>query len=88
MLPATQADNSVLKVLFAHNTWANLKLLDFCETLSEEQLDATVPGTYGAIADNFPLLFERGHEHFMTKVAAVLNPPPPKPPRAEDTGKS
>jgi uncharacterized damage-inducible protein DinB len=51
MLPATQADNSVLKVLFAHNTWANLKLLDFCEALSEEQLDATVPGTYGAIRD-------------------------------------
>ena len=32
----------------------------------------------GAIADNFPLLFERGHEHFMTRVALALNPPPPK----------
>ena len=30
----------------------------------------------GAIADNFALLFERGHEHFMTKVALALNPPP------------
>jgi PTH1 family peptidyl-tRNA hydrolase len=37
----------------------------------------------GAIADNFALLFERGHEHFMTKVALAINPPPPKPPRAE-----
>ena len=36
-----------------------------------------------AIADNFPLLFERGHEHFMTRVALALNPPPPKPPREE-----
>jgi PTH1 family peptidyl-tRNA hydrolase len=35
----------------------------------------------GAIADNFALLFERGHEHFMTKVALAINPPPPKPPR-------
>jgi len=37
----------------------------------------------GAIADNFALLFERGHEHFMTKVALAINPPPPKPPRTE-----
>ena len=36
-----------------------------------------------AISDNFPLLYERGHEHFMTKVALALNPPPPKPPREE-----
>src|SRR5690242_19270304 len=52
MLPteqATQADNSVLEVLFHHNTWANLKLLDFCEGLSDEQLDATTNGTYGSI---------------------------------------
>jgi len=38
----------------------------------------------GAIADNFALLFERGHEHFMTKVALAINPPPPKPPRADE----
>jgi small GTP-binding protein len=37
----------------------------------------------GAIADNFALLFERGHEHFMTKVALAINPPLPKPPRRE-----
>ena len=37
----------------------------------------------GAIADNFALLFERGHEHFMTKVALAINPPPPKPPRTD-----
>jgi PTH1 family peptidyl-tRNA hydrolase len=38
----------------------------------------------GAIADNFALLFERGHEHFMTKVALAINPPPPKPPRTDE----
>ncbi len=37
----------------------------------------------GAIGDNFALLFERGHEHFMTRVALALNPSPPKPPRAD-----
>ncbi|HUS16364.1 MAG TPA: DinB family protein [Chloroflexia bacterium] len=45
------ADNSVLAALFQHNAWANLKLLDYCEALPAEQLDATAPGTYGAIRD-------------------------------------
>ena len=38
----------------------------------------------GAIADNVPLLFEKGDGAFMTKVALVLNPPPPKPPRSNE----
>ena len=32
------SDTSVLTTLFAHNGWANLKLIDFCEKLSDEQL--------------------------------------------------
>ena len=28
-----QGDTSVLTKLFQHNTWANLKLLNFCESL-------------------------------------------------------
>ena len=49
MLPTTQAGNSVLTALFQHNTWANLKLLEFCAALSEEQLDTAATGTYGSI---------------------------------------
>lgn len=41
-----------------------------------------------AIADNFALLFEKGHEPFMTKVALALNPPPPKAPRADKASES
>jgi uncharacterized damage-inducible protein DinB len=44
-------DTSVLTTWFAHNTWANLKLLDFCERLSDEQLDATAIGCFGSIRD-------------------------------------
>ena len=44
-----QGDTSVLTKLFAHNTWANLKLLDFCEHLSDAQLDATGIGCFGSI---------------------------------------
>jgi uncharacterized damage-inducible protein DinB len=34
---------------FRHNTMMNNHLLDACRALSSEQLDATVPGTYGTI---------------------------------------
>jgi uncharacterized damage-inducible protein DinB len=44
-------DDSVLTALFHPNTWANLKLLDYCERLSDEQLEATATGTYGSIRD-------------------------------------
>ena len=35
---------------FRYNKWANLHLLDVCSGLSDEQLQLTVPGTYGTIA--------------------------------------
>ena len=51
MLQTEQADNGVLTTLFHHNTWANLKLLDFCEALGDEQLDTSATGTYGSVRD-------------------------------------
>src|SRR5918911_4668210 len=44
-------DTSVLTRFFHHNTWANLKLLDFCAGLSDEQLNASAVGTLGSIRD-------------------------------------
>ncbi len=35
--------------LFRHNVWANQCLFDACEGLSDAQLDATTPGTFGSI---------------------------------------
>jgi uncharacterized damage-inducible protein DinB len=40
---------SVLEDAFAHHVWATLRTLDACLALSPEQLDTTVPGTYGSI---------------------------------------
>jgi uncharacterized damage-inducible protein DinB len=34
---------------FRHNTWATRELLAVCQNLSETQLHATAPGTYGSI---------------------------------------
>jgi uncharacterized damage-inducible protein DinB len=36
---------------FAHHVWATLRLVDACLALSPEQLETTVPGTYGSIQD-------------------------------------
>lgn len=35
--------------MFKHNAWANERLFDACEGLSDEQMDATVVGTYDSI---------------------------------------
>src|SRR3712207_3477429 len=52
MMPENaRSDTSVLTKLFGHDTWANLKLLEFCEGLSNEQLDATAIGCFGSIRD-------------------------------------
>lgn len=37
--------------LFRHNLWANLRLLDYCAGLSDEQLALTAPGTYGKVRE-------------------------------------
>ena len=36
---------------FGHHVWATLRLLDACLELSPEQLQTSVPGTFGSILD-------------------------------------
>jgi uncharacterized damage-inducible protein DinB len=42
---------SVLGDAFGHHGWATLRLLDACRELDPDQLDTSVPGTYGSIID-------------------------------------
>lgn len=42
---------SLLADAFEHHVWATLQVIDACAALSAEQLDTTVPGTYGSIID-------------------------------------
>jgi uncharacterized damage-inducible protein DinB len=37
--------------MFSHHRWANLCLLERCAALSDQQLDAAIPGAYGSIRD-------------------------------------
>jgi len=69
-------NDSMIVDLFGHNTWANLRLLDACASLTEEQLDANVPGTFGAIRDT--LLHIVGAE--VSYVARVTGRRPENPP--------
>ncbi len=46
MIPA-----DTLTTLFRHHLWANERLIDLCARLSDEQLDATLLGTFGSIRD-------------------------------------
>ncbi|HYH12878.1 MAG TPA: DinB family protein [Thermomicrobiales bacterium] len=39
--------NTVLQDMVEHHIWATETLLTFCETLTPEQLQVTVPGTFG-----------------------------------------
>ncbi len=42
---------SLLQDAFGHHVWASLQLLQACAALTDEQLQETVPGTYGSIID-------------------------------------
>jgi uncharacterized damage-inducible protein DinB len=43
--------SSLLTDAFGHNVWATVRIIDACRELSPEQLETTVPGTYGSILD-------------------------------------
>lgn len=45
----TSVRTGTLASLFRHNTWASLRLLDFCGGLDDEQLRATAAGAYGSL---------------------------------------
>ena len=52
---------------FQYNLWANLRLLDACEHLSDAQLDATTKGLFGSVRETLMHLFaaEEGYaRHF------------------------
>jgi len=42
---------SLLDDAFAHHTWATVRLIDACLSLSPEQLATSVQGTYGSILE-------------------------------------
>ena len=72
--------STILTEIFKHNLWANLRLLDACEKLSDKQLDATFPGTYGTIRHTL-VHIASAEELYMHMMLGR-----PRPPRREDEG--
>src|SRR5437660_6479048 len=61
--------NGALLETFRHKTWATLQLIEHCQGLADEHLDATVPGTYGSIRETLKhLVFgEEGYYSILTR---------------------
>lgn len=43
---------------FKFNLWSNMRLLDACAQLTDEQLDATMNGTFGSVRDTLMHMFD------------------------------
>jgi uncharacterized damage-inducible protein DinB len=56
-------DGTLLE-LFRHKTWATLRLIEHCQGLEDEHLDATIPGTYGTIRETLRHLVEAEQGYF------------------------
>lgn len=53
-----------LTTLYSHHLWANLLLLEQCAKLTDEQLDATLVGTFGSIRDTLQHLVTSEQNYF------------------------
>jgi uncharacterized damage-inducible protein DinB len=58
--------NEVLLELYRHKTWATLRLIEHCQGLDDETLDATIPGTFGTIRDTLRHLVRAEEGYFRT----------------------
>jgi uncharacterized damage-inducible protein DinB len=91
-MQTTAIMSSALVQLYRHKTWATLQLIEYCEGLADEDLDATIPGTYGTIRETLKHIVdaEEGYysiltrQPFQTRAEAEAfvpsDPPPPDGP--------
>ena len=61
--------NGALLELYRHKTWATLRLIEYCQGLADEDLDATIPGTFGTIRETLRHLVgaEQGYYSMLTR---------------------
>lgn len=63
-----------LSDFYKHNLWANLRLLDVCAQLSDEQLDATMIGTFGSIRETLMHLLSSKEGYARHVTGKISNP--------------
>jgi uncharacterized damage-inducible protein DinB len=61
--------SGVLLELFRHKTWATLRLIEYCNVLADQELDTTIPGTFGTIRETLQHLVEseQGYLSILTR---------------------
>lgn len=64
---------STLAALFEHNRWANERVLSACRSLTPDQLQATVAGTYGGLGETLAHL--ASGESFYVELLTGWEPP-------------
>lgn len=60
--------SQTLLELYRHKTWATLRLIEYCQAVADEHLDATTPGTFGTIRETLHHLVsaEEGYLRLVT----------------------
>jgi uncharacterized damage-inducible protein DinB len=53
-----------LTTLFRHNLWANMRILERCARLTDQQLATTVVGTFGSIRDTLQHIVTAERSYF------------------------
>jgi uncharacterized damage-inducible protein DinB len=69
--------NGALLELYRHKTWATLRLIEHCHALDDEQLDATIPGTYGTFRETLCHLVDADEDYFSMLAGQRLSEPLP-----------
>jgi uncharacterized damage-inducible protein DinB len=72
--------NEVLLELYRHKTWATLRLIEHCQRLGDDDLDAILPGTYGTIRETLNHLVRSEEGYFARLTGERLSEPLGKEP--------
>ncbi len=67
--------SQALGELYKHNLWANLRLIDYCAALASEQLEASVPGTYGTVRNTLVHIVYN-EENYVSLITSQPSEPP------------
>ena len=70
---------------FRHNTWATVRLVDHCGSLTQEQLQATAPGTYGSILATLQHIVG-AENHYLWRLSGEQPPWPREAAEAAELG--
>jgi len=69
-----QTESTFLEFIL-YNNWANQKVLQACQNLIEEQMDAKIPGAYGTIRETLSHII-RAEAHYLKLMTGSFPQPP------------